>query len=556
MKVKDEMKKNKTIYDCFLSAYSTADSRAELNGILFQMMLAGIILTASVCLCDPAWGMGAEKRLPRAARSVHLWYPAKQGIVFYNEVTVENSFPGSYFCVCGFKHGYFGIQELWQGRKVVLFSVWEPGNQDNQDTVPQDRRVKVLYEGQDVRVSRFGNEGTGGKSMFYYQWKVGDTYKCMVKASVEGDRTTYEAYFYINEEKKWKHLATFQTITGGDYLSGYYSFVEDFLRNGQSAQNVRRARYGNGWVKTKDGKWLPLIQATFTADRTPTMNIDAGLKDGRFFLQNGGDTENRIFLRSKIDCPVEQMSQPEVSFDGEWELVWTDEFNYEGLADESKWDYEVGFIRNREKQYYTKARPENARVENGTLTIESRKEKYERGEYTSASLHTWHKAEWLYGRIEVRAKLPTGKGMWTAIWMLGTNRDKVGWPACGEIDIMENVGFDPDTIHANIHTKAYNHVMRTNKGSKIKCEKPYEQYHIYAIEWYEDRLDLSLDDEKYFTFKNGGTGNDVWPYDKPHYLILNAAIGGSWGGQKGIDDGIFPQRYYIDYVRVFKRKRN
>jgi len=556
MKVKDEMKKNKTIYDCFLSAYSTADSRAEIDGILFQMMLAGIILTASVCLCNPAWGMGAEKRLPRAARSVHLWYPAKQGIVFYNEVTVENSFPGSYFCVCGFKHGYFGIQELRQGRKVVLFSVWEPGNQDNQDTVPQDRRVKVLYEGQDVRISRFGNEGTGGKSMFDYQWKVGDTYKCMVKASVEGDRTTYEAYFYINEEKKWKHLATFQTITGGDYLSGYYSFVEDFLRNGQSAQNVRRARYGNGWVKTEDGKWLPLIQATFTADRTPTMNIDAGLKDGRFFLQNGGDTENRTLLRSKIDCPVEQMSQPEVSFDGEWELVWTDEFNYEGLADKSKWDYEVGFIRNREKQYYTKARTENARVEKGTLIIESRKEKFKNGEYTSASLHTWHKAEWLYGRIEVRAKLPTGKGMWPAIWMLGTNRDKVGWPACGEIDIMENVGFDPDTIHVNIHTKAYNHVMRTNKGSKIKCEKPCEQYHIYAIEWYEDRLDLFLDDEKYFTFKNEGTGNDVWPYDKRHYLILNAAIGGSWGGQKGIDDGIFPQRYYIDYVRVFKRKRN
>jgi beta-glucanase (GH16 family) len=236
-----------------------------------------------------------------------------------------------------------------------------------------------------------------------------------------------------------------------------------------------------------------------------------------------------------------------------WKLVWADEFNNEGLPDQSKWNYEVGFIRNREKQYYTKARLENARVENGTLIIESRKEKYEKGEYTSASLHTWHKAEWLYGRIEVRAKLPTGKGMWPAIWMLGTNRREVGWPTCGEIDIMENVGFDPDTIHANVHTRAYNHVKRTNKGSKIKAEKPYEQYHVYAIEWHEDRIDFFLDDEKYFTFENEGTGNDVWPYDKPHYLILNAAIGGSWGGQKGIDDTIFPQKYYIDYVRVFKK---
>jgi len=508
------------------------------------------------CLWSSACAVGAEEKSPRAARSVHLWYPADQGVVYYNEVTVEKSYPGSYFCVCGFKHGYFGIQQLAQGKKVVIFSVWDPGRQNNPNAVSEDRRVKVLHEGRGVRVSRFGNEGTGGKSMFDYQWNLGETYICMVKTTVEGDRTSYAAYFYLNEEKKFKHLATFQTITGGDYLSGYYSFIEDFRRNGQSAQNVRRAQYGNGWVKTKDGKWIALNKATFTADRTPTMNIDAGLKEGRFFLQNGGDTENHTPLRSRIECPAEQMARPKASFDGKWELAWADEFNYKGLADESKWDYEVGFVRNREKQYYTKARSENARVENGTLLIESRKEKYDKAEYTSASLHTWHKAEWLYGRIEVRAKLPTGKGMWPAIWMLGVNRRTVGWPACGEIDIMENVGFAPDTIHANIHTRAYNHVKETAKGASITAQKPYDQYHVYAIEWSEDTMDFFLDDEKYFTFKNEGTGSDVWPYDKPHYLILNAAIGGAWGGQKGIDDTIFPQQYYIDYVRVFKKRTN
>ena len=515
---------------------------------------AAIFLTASVCLCESARGAKAEKRLPRAARSVHLRYPAEQGVVYYNEVTVQKSHPGSYFCVCGFGHGYFGIQGLWRGGKVVIFSVWDPGRQNNQNSVPEDRRVKVLHEGQDVRVSRFGNEGTGGKSMFDYQWKVGETYKCMVKATVDGDRTTYAAYFYLNEQDKWKHLATFQTITGGDYLSGYYSFVEDFMRRGESAQNVRRALYGNGWVKSKDGKWLPLTQAMFTADRTPIMNIDAGVENGRFYLQNGGDTENNTPLKSKMDCRIEQMSRPQASFDEEWELAWSDEFNYDGLADQSKWNYHRGFAYNREKQYYTQARAENARVDDGSLIIESHKEKYEEGEYTSARLHTWHKAQWLYGRVEVRAKLPTGKGMWPAIWMLGTNQDKVGWPACGEIDIMENVGFDPDVICANAHTKAYNHTKGTQKGSKTKGEKPYEQYHIYAIEWYEDRIDFFFDDEKYFTFENEGTGNDVWPFDKPHYLILNAAIGGTWGGQKGIDDTIFPQKFYIDYVRVFKKR--
>ena len=251
---------------------------------------------------------------------------------------------------------------------------------------------------------------------------------------------------------------------------------------------------------------------------------------------------------------AEQMARPPESFDGKWELVWADEFNYTSLADASKWDYETGFIRNREKQYYTKARKENARVEDGTLVIESRKEKYDKGDYTSASLHTWHKAEWTYGRIEVRAKFPTGKGMWPAIWMLGANRRQTGWPACGEIDIMENVGYAPDTIHANVHTKKYNHSIGTGKGDKITADKPYDKFHIYAVEWFADRMDFYLDDTKYFSFANEKTGYDAWPFDKPHYLILNAAIGGAWGGQKGIDDSIFPQKYYIDYVRVLKQK--
>jgi len=546
------MKTDPTFRDGVLLSSCGRGGPAKSARTTVGIILAAILLVVLFCPWGPDRAIAARKQLPRAARSVHLWYPAEQGVVYYNEVTVQKSYPGSYFCVCGFRHGYFGIQELTGGRKVVLFSVWDPGRQNNPNSVPEDRRVEVLHEGEGVRISRFGNEGTGGKSMFDYQWEIGETCRCMVKVSVEGDRTTYAGYFYLNDRKEWKHLATFQTITGGDYLSGYYSFIEDFRRNGESARNVRKAMYGNGWVKSRDGKWRPLTRASFTADTTPTMNIDAGVEKGRFFLQNGGDTVNHTPLRSKMDCRVERMSRPKVSFDGDWELIWADEFNYEGPADKTKWGYETGFVRNREKQYYTRARPENARVENGTLIIESRKEKYEKGEYTSASLHTWHKAEWLYGRIEVRAKLPTGKGMWPAIWMLGVNRDKVGWPTCGEIDIMENVGFDPNTIHANIHTGKYNHTKGTGKGSRIKAEKPYDRYHVYAIEWHKDRMDFFLDEKKYFTFKNEGTGNDVWPYDKPHYLILNAAVGGSWGGKKGIDNAIFPQKYHIDYVRVFK----
>ena len=237
----------------------------------------------------------------------------------------------------------------------------------------------------------------------------------------------------------------------------------------------------------------------------------------------------------------------------EWKLVWSDDFNTPGLPDPAKWDYEEGFIRNRELQYYTRARKENARVENGNLVLEARKEDFKGGKYTSASLITWGKASWTYGRIEVKARIPTGRGLWPAIWTLGADRRETGWPACGELDIMENVGFDPDVIHANIHTKKYNHVKKTNKGSKITSPRPFDSFHVYALEWFPDRIDFYFDKEKYFTYENEKSGVDAWPFDKPQYLILNIAIGGAWGGQKGVDDAVFPQQMLVDHVRVYQK---
>lgn len=256
--------------------------------------------------------------------------------------------------------------------------------------------------------------------------------------------------------------------------------------------------------------------------------------------------KNIIFLLSLLVFPSIH------GFSQEWKLTWSDEFQYQGLPEQSKWDYEEGKVRNNESQYYTRARSENARVEDGMLVIVAKAEDYKGASHTSASVITRGKKAFLYGRIEVKAKLPTGVGMWPAIWMLGTNRTDIGWPACGEIDIMENVGFDPDTIHANIHTKAYNHVKKTNKGSRIKVKAPYEEFHIYAVEWFEDHMDFFVDDQKYFSFKNEQTGNDAWPFDKPHYLILNIAVGGSWGGRNGIDESIIPQKMYVDYVRYYE----
>ena len=230
-------------------------------------------------------------------------------------------------------------------------------------------------------------------------------------------------------------------------------------------------------------------------------------------------------------------------------LVWQDEFDGQGLPDASRWNYEEGFIRNNERQYYTRARAENARLENGLLIIEARRERFQNADYTSASLTS--RASWTYGRIEVRAKLPKGRGTWPAIWTLGTNIRDVGWPTCGEIDIMEHVGFDPGRIHANIHTKAYNHVQGTAKGSSVVVANP-EDFHFFSVSWTANAIEMSVDGQRYFTFPKETGGETVWPYDKPQYLILNLAIGGSWGGQQGIDDAAFPTQYAIDYVRIYR----
>jgi beta-glucanase (GH16 family) len=236
----------------------------------------------------------------------------------------------------------------------------------------------------------------------------------------------------------------------------------------------------------------------------------------------------------------------------DYKLVWSDEFDKAGRPDPKKWGFEKGFLRNDEKQFYTD-RPENVRIEGGNLVIEAKKDNWQGHEITSASVTTEETAAWTYGKFEVRAKLPKGRGTWPAIWMLGKNIDTVDWPNCGEIDIMENVGYDPDRIHFNIHTEAYNHVKGTNKGANIEVKDPWAAFHVYSVEWTPTQLEFFCDGKSTFVFKKESDDPAVWPYAKPEFLILNLAIGGSWGGNKGVDDAIFPARYEIDYVRIYQR---
>jgi beta-glucanase (GH16 family) len=244
-------------------------------------------------------------------------------------------------------------------------------------------------------------------------------------------------------------------------------------------------------------------------------------------------------------------------------LVWSDEFKNDpdGLPDPKKWIYEDGFVRNNESQFYTARRLENARVEHGQLIIEGRKEDYPYSvasgpgiaHYTSAALETYTKADWLYGRIEVRAKLPAGRGVWPAIWMLGSNISQrgIGWPKCGEIDIMELVGKEPGVIYGTLHWADANSKL-ASYGQHVTLDHPENDFHVYAADWTADALDLSIDGHVYNHFvveKATAAGRN--PFRERQFLLLNLALGGDWGGP--IDDSIFPQRMVVDYVRVYQK---
>ena len=271
-----------------------------------------ILLFIALAALFSTVGQASEQLTGIACRSVHLGYSAPESVLFYNEITVEESAPGTYFMVCGFGRGYFGIQQLADDRKVVLFSVWDPGSQNNPNSVPEERRVKVLGQGEGVRVRRFGGEGTGGQSFYDYDWKVGETYRFVVSSRRDGERTVFTGYVYLPDEERWQQMATFSTLGKGQLIRGCYSFVEDFRRNRESTKQTRKANFGNGWVQTADGTWHSLAKARFTADGNKAVNIDAGKVEGDFFLATGGDITNEgTPLWDHMELEAKHFKQPE-----------------------------------------------------------------------------------------------------------------------------------------------------------------------------------------------------------------------------------------------------
>lgn len=242
--------------------------------------------------------------------------------------------------------------------------------------------------------------------------------------------------------------------------------------------------------------------------------------------------------------------------------TFADEFSAKTI-DRSKWRFDtsrnaVGWFNN-ERQYYAAARSKNARIEDGALVIEARREKLSKASfadwggqvYTSAKLVT--RRAYGYGFYEVRAKLPCGRGIWPAIWLLPTAGK---WPDAGEIDVMEMVGWDPNLIHATLHSGAYNHRLGTQRGAQRRVATSCTAFHRYQLDWRPDAITIGIDGRAYMRVANDQPGGvAAWPFRRPYELILNVAVGGDWGGQKGIDDTAFPQAMTIDYVRYWQSDR-
>ncbi len=256
----------------------------------------------------------------------------------------------------------------------------------------------------------------------------------------------------------------------------------------------------------------------------------------------------------KTEVPAVNPAEPVTDKNWQFETtpVWEDNFNTDGVPDPAKWTLETGGggWGNNELQNYTASG--NAINAGGNLVITAKRESSGGRDYSSARMITKGKGDWQYGRFEVRAKLPKGRGTWPAIWMLHSTPVYGNWPASGEIDIMEEVGYDPNNIHFSVHTSAYNHTRGTQKTAEKLVPTAQDAFHNYRVDWTPYAVRGYIDDVQYFEFVNGNTGFTTWPFNIKFFMILNIAVGGDWGGAQGIDNTVFPATMLVDYVKVYK----
>jgi len=339
-------------------------------------------------------------------------------------------------------------------------------------------------------------------------------------------------------------------LLAGAEAAGPYAWVEDYYDN----QDGRT-------YNITGNMQLPLSgpEAAFGSVAKDGSPLNAGTHKVKLHLQAGPAKVDRIRLSLLRQHQLTPNHMTQNTSGKSWKVVWADEFEQDGMLDEEKWTYDIGNWGwgNNELQYYTERRKENARIENGNLIIEARKNDLGHA-WTSARITTRGKVSFTYGKIEIRAKVPTGRGSWAAGWTLGDSYvDELSWPYCGEIDILESVGYETDDesgngkAHASVHCGAYYFKLGNQPTSTLEVANMNQQYHTYALEWLPDGIRAFVDGQKYFEYTDTSTPL-AWPFDKPQNLILNLAMGGGWGGAQGMDESLTSQQYIIDYVRVYE----
>ncbi|MEZ5044485.1 MAG: family 16 glycosylhydrolase [Saprospiraceae bacterium] len=321
-------------------------------------------------------------------------------------------------------------------------------------------------------------------------------------------------------------------LEGVDYLPSAGTLV---FPAGETVQMIEVEIIGENILETEESFRVELSQP-----------VNAGLLvfAARGIIQNDDDATDLVIPSTGYSTPT--------SYDG-MSLIWSDEFDGTAL-NTSDWTFEIGNGNNgwgnNELQYY---RPENTFLENGNLVIEARKESFNGSEYTSSRIITQGKQQFRFGRIDMRAVLPQGQGFWPALWMLGTKINAVGWPACGEIDIMELVGNQPGRVHGTVHygTSAANRQQNGDSKALAGTAKFAEEFHVFSLVWQQDKIQWLLDDVVFHEFTKSDAGIYPYPFNDNFFLIFNLAVGGDWPGPPNANS-VFPQRLIVDYVRYFR----
>lgn len=380
----------------------------------------------------------------------------------------------------------------------------------------------------------------------------------------------YEVHLNLSEPLNASRIVLPFNIEPGSFLE-YYLEIPSSGRYRISA--VASADSGQLWIEdytdNRDGRQYDISgKMSFSSqlkNSTDTVVIDGspmqkGKRKIRIHALKSAVVLHSVSFRLLIPHrPTPQILTQKMS-GKDWHLKWADEFEGEGLPDTNKWTYNLGNWGwgNNELQYYTQADTQNAKLRDGFLIIRAKKDAH--GKWTSARLTTQGKTAFKYGRIEFRAKVPNGRGTWSAGWLLGdAYLDEISWPYCGEIDVLESVGFEFDSSgkhginHASCHTRAYYFKQGNQITGQIPVNHMSDSFHIYTVEWHPNGIHAYVDGQYYYTYDKTANKQE-WPFDQAQNIILNLAIGGGWGGAKGIEATLTEQQFIIDYVRVYERQ--